>query len=280
MSELQYSVYIAPAKPAVSDDLPPGESRRMWSPTAATLVHGARDAVLVDPLMTVAESRALADWVVASGANVTTVVVTHAHGDHFFGAPAILERFPEARVVAAPGVAARMAAQYGAQWFDNFWGPRFPDQISAQQVVAQPLVDGVIELEGEELRVVELGHTDTDGTSAVHVPSIGLVVAGDVVYGDVHLYLAESRGGGRDRWLEALDAIDRLSPTAVVAGHKREGEPDSPEGIGRTRRYIEHFDAAARAATGPMELYQAVLSRYPDRLNRGVLWNSAKAVTA
>ena len=48
MTELKYSVYEAPSKRAVSDDLPPGEDRRMWSPTASTLIHGERDAVLVD----------------------------------------------------------------------------------------------------------------------------------------------------------------------------------------------------------------------------------------
>jgi hypothetical protein len=44
MAELRYSVYVAPSK-LVSDDLPPGEDRRMWSPTASTLIHGVRDAV-------------------------------------------------------------------------------------------------------------------------------------------------------------------------------------------------------------------------------------------
>jgi len=41
---------------------------------------------------------------------------------------------------------------------------------------------------GQQLRAIELGHTDTDGTSGLHVPFIGLLVAGDAVYGDVHLY--------------------------------------------------------------------------------------------
>jgi len=280
MTGLAYSVYVTPSKVAVSDDLPPGEQQRMWSPTAATLIHGERDAVLVDPLMTMDESRTLADWVVATGKNVTTIFVTHAHGDHFFGAPAVLERFPDAEVVATPGVAARMATQYGPQWFDGFWKPRFPEQISPRRVTARPVADGVLDLEGEQLRAVELGHTDTTGSSALHVPSIGLVVAGDVVYGDVHLYLAEAKSNGWRDWLEALGTIEKLEPRAVVAGHKRDGDPDDPDDIGRTRDYIEAFTAAAEKADGFADLYEAMLAMYPDRVNRGVLWNSAKSYLA
>src|SRR5262249_55667685 len=134
--ELEYSVYVAPSKPVVSDDLPPGESRRMWSPTSSTLIRGERDAILVDPLLTIDESQALADWVAAAGVNLTAVFVTHAHGDHFFGSSAVLERFPDARLVAAPGVAAHMADQWGPRWFDGFWNPRFPGQISDQHPTA------------------------------------------------------------------------------------------------------------------------------------------------
>ena len=74
---LNYSTYVAPSKPAVSDDLPPGELRRMWSPTAATLIYGKRDAVLVDPLMTAAEGEDLVGWIAATGKNLTTIFVTH-----------------------------------------------------------------------------------------------------------------------------------------------------------------------------------------------------------
>jgi glyoxylase-like metal-dependent hydrolase (beta-lactamase superfamily II) len=279
MTVLEYSVYVTPSKPAVSDDLPPGEARRMWSPTAATLIHGERDAVLVDPLMTIDESRALADWVAATGKDLTTIFVSHAHGDHFFGAPAVLERFPNARLVSTPGVVKFMDAQYGPRWFDGFWDPRFPGQISGTHLIAEPLGEGgVMELEGEQLHAIELGHADTDGSAALHVPSLGLVVAGDAVYGDVHLYLAESKGSGRADWLAAIDTIEKLAPTAVVSGHKRDGAPDSPEDIARTRRYIQDFDAAAEKAVGHRELYDAMVALYPDRINRGVLWNSAKSV--
>jgi glyoxylase-like metal-dependent hydrolase (beta-lactamase superfamily II) len=276
MTDLSYTVYVAPSKYAVSDDLPPGEARRMWSPTASTLIFGAHDALLVDPLMTIEESEALADWVSASGKNLTTIFVTHAHGDHFFGAAAVLDRFPAARLVAAPSVVEHMAAQWGPGWFDGFWNPRFPGQITDRHLVAEPVTNGVLELEGEELRIIELGHTDTDGTSALHVPSIGLVVAGDAVYGDVHLYLGEAKGHLPEEWLAALDTIEALEPRAVVSGHKRDGDPDSPADIDRTRRYIEDFVHAAERAGDVTAVYDAMVEQYPGRVNRGVLWNSIK----
>ncbi len=277
MAMLEYLVHVAPQKPVTGGDFPPGEDREMWSPTASTLIFGERDAVLVDPLLTIQESRALADWVVATGKNVTAIFVTHAHGDHFFGAPAILERFPDARVVATPGVAARMDAQRDPRWFDGFWNPRFPGQISDQPVMVEPLIDGMLELEGEQLRAIELGHTDTNGTSALHVPATGLVVAGDAVYGDVNLYLAEAKGNGTQEWLAALDTIEKLTPTTVVAGHKVDGDPDTPENIGLTRRYIEDFTAAAETADSYTDLYYAMVASYPHRVNRAVIWHSAKA---
>jgi glyoxylase-like metal-dependent hydrolase (beta-lactamase superfamily II) len=53
---------------------------------SSTLISGKHDAVLVDAFITVAQARALADWVAASGKNLTTIYATHGHGDHFFGA--------------------------------------------------------------------------------------------------------------------------------------------------------------------------------------------------
>jgi glyoxylase-like metal-dependent hydrolase (beta-lactamase superfamily II) len=275
--DLGYSVYVAPSKVAVSDDLPPGEVQRMWSPSSSTIIYGATDAVLVDPLLTVQESRALADWVAGLGKTVKTIFVTHAHGDHFFGAPAILERFPGARVVATPGVAAHMEAQYESPWFDRVWQYRFPDQISAQRVSAEPLTGSGFEFEEHELQTFELGHTDTDGSSALHVPSLGLVLAGDAVYGNVHLFLAAGRGNGVQRWLDALELVEKLQPRVVVAGHKEDGGPDDRGQIGRTRRYIEDFTAAAAKAEAFTDLFEAMVALYPDRINRGVLWDSAKA---
>jgi glyoxylase-like metal-dependent hydrolase (beta-lactamase superfamily II) len=52
------------------------------------LISGERDAVLVDTPITVEQARAVANWVVASGKNLTTIYATHGHGDLSTFAPA------------------------------------------------------------------------------------------------------------------------------------------------------------------------------------------------
>ena len=144
--------------------------------------------------------------------------------------------------------------------------------------MAEALTDTVIDLEGHDLVVVPLGHTDTDNTTCLHVPSIGLVVAGDAAYNGVHPWLAESNPQTRRAWMAALDTIESLNPCAVIAGHKRPGKDDSPKILAETRQYIRDFDRVAETTTTARELYDQMLERYPDRVNPGLaLWLSARA---
>ncbi|MGB6532478.1 MAG: MBL fold metallo-hydrolase [Candidatus Nitrosopolaris sp.] len=69
------------------------------------------------------------------GKNLTTIYVTHGHGDHFFGIGALLDRFPNARAVATPGVVKLMRQQASPDVVANFWSARFPGQIPDQLVV-------------------------------------------------------------------------------------------------------------------------------------------------
>ena len=275
---LNWDVFVTPGIPTVTSDLPPGTEQRLWSPISATLISGDRDAVLVDAFITVEQAHALGEWVEAHGKRLTTIYATHGHGDHFFGASTLLQRFPRARLVATPDVVKTMRQQASPQSLASFWTPRFPGQIADQLVLAEELTGNVIDLEGHDLVVVPLGHTDTDNTTCLHVPSIGLVVAGDAAYNDVHLYLAESNAQTRREWIAALDTIESLHPRAVIAGHKRPGSDDDPRIIEETRQYIRDFDRLAETTTTARELYDQVLSLYPQRVNPGALWLSARAL--
>src|SRR6266478_4616660 len=92
--DLHWDVFVTPGIPMVTSDLPPGATQGMWSPIASTLIYGKRDAVLVDAFITIEQADALVDWIAASGKNLTTIYVTHGHGDHFFGIGALWSVFP------------------------------------------------------------------------------------------------------------------------------------------------------------------------------------------
>ena len=127
--------------------------------------------------------------------------------------------------------------------------------------------------------VLDVGHTDIDDSTCLYVPSIGLVVAGDLAYNDVHQYFAESlTHEKRMEWIAALDKVETLKPKAVIAGHKREINGDGPNIIDETRQYILDFDRLVDSTSSTRELYDAMLTLYPNRLNRGALWGSARAI--
>ena len=276
---LKWDVFLAPSISAITSDLAPSEKERPWPPISSTLISGERDAVLVDTLITVEQARALANRGAASGKNLTTIYATHGHGDHFFGTSTVLERFPRARFVARPDVIKIMRQQASPESLATRWNPRFPGQISSHLVIAEELAGNVINLEDHDLVSVPLGFTDTASTTCLHVPSIGLIVAGDAAYNGAHLHLSESPDQQkRQEWIAALDKMESLKPRAVIAGHRRVGNDDSPRIIGETRKYIRDFERLAMQTTTARELYDEMLKLDPDWINRGALWSSVRPI--
>jgi glyoxylase-like metal-dependent hydrolase (beta-lactamase superfamily II) len=276
---LSYKV-LTVTRPGLNRDVPPGKESLMWVANSSTLIHGERDAVLVDTFLTVEQCNGLADAIAASGKTLRAIYVTHAHGDHFFGLKALQDRFPDAKALATPEVIARMKLQIAPEKLNGRWRKLFPNQISDVISIADPLQGNEIDLEGNKLVVVRLGHTDTDDSTCLHVPAIGLVVAGDAVYNGIHPFLNESNRQTRPQWIDALDQIDALRPSAVVAGHKLPGNDDSPKNVKETRRYIRDFIRLNDATKTARELYDRMLELYPDRANPGSLWSSAIAAKA
>jgi glyoxylase-like metal-dependent hydrolase (beta-lactamase superfamily II) len=112
------------------------------------------------------------------------------------------------------------------------------------------------------------------------VPSLGLIVAGDVVYNGIHPYLAETTTPTRRDWIAALDKLAALQPRAVVAGHKNPAHDDDPRQIAATRGYLRDFNRLAETSDTPRALFDAMIARHPDRANPGSLWGGAKAALA
>lgn len=277
MSELHYEVMVNDGVRRQRDQRLPDGSPIISSPVASTVIYGRHDAVLVDPPFTYEQVSRVGDWIEASGKNLTTVYATHGHGDHWFGTALLQHRFPHAVAYATDGTIAMMHDQ-AASGRAQLWDVDFPGQIPPSPVTYRTApVDG-IELEGHQLHAVEVGHTDTDDTTVLHVPSIGLVVAGDVAYNGVHQYLLESGHGGIDAWLAALDKVEALQPRAVVAGHKNRDLPDLPAIIDQTRGYLLDAQRLLAERPTPQVYFDEIIARYPDRLNVGPVWYTAMAL--
>jgi glyoxylase-like metal-dependent hydrolase (beta-lactamase superfamily II) len=275
-SNLQWDV-LTIKRPGLRRDLPPGKEELMWVANSSILLYGERDAVLVDTFLTSEQSQTLLDWVVASGKNLAAIYITHGHGDHFFGLAALLERFPQARAVATPEVVAAMHENLSPALIEDFWRRLFPGEIPERLMVAEPLENNELELEGHKLVALNAGRTDTAHSTCLHVPSIGLIVGGDAVYNGIHAYLGETDTQSRLEWISTLDKLEALKPRAVIAGHKVPENDDDPRIIGETRQYLRDFDRLSASTTTALQLYNAMLELYPDYVNPGSLWGAANA---
>jgi glyoxylase-like metal-dependent hydrolase (beta-lactamase superfamily II) len=168
---LNWDVFITPGIPIATSTPAPNTKETFWNPTSSTLIYGNRDAVLVDVPTTWQQAVTLAWWVRDSCKNLTTIYITHGHADHWFGVSALLDRFPNAKVVATPGTVKVMREEVEPRR-TKIWNAFFPGQIPNQLVIAEEIEGNTIDLEGNELRAVELGHTDWQDTTCLYVPSI------------------------------------------------------------------------------------------------------------
>ncbi|MFD8089358.1 MBL fold metallo-hydrolase [Streptomyces malaysiensis] len=278
-TRLGYEVIVSEAIPLALPGRTPDGGARTWAPVSTTLVFGREEAVLVDPPLTTAQAEAVADRVRAVGRRLTHIFATHAHGDHWFTAPSLADRFPGAQVVATGGTIAQM--HRAAEARAGFWDKILPGQIPASPVTAVAAEDlgNRLVLEGHALSVLGVGHSDTDDTSVLHIPDLDLVVSGDVVYNGVHQYLVESRDGGRDAWRRAIAAVEALGARRIVAGHKNHRyDDDADRQIRETRRYLADTDQLLETEPTPERFYSAMIRRHPDHLNRSSLWGSSQAL--
>lgn len=279
MPGLRASVYVAPPIPF---PLPKGRTGT-WSPISSTLIIGEQEAVLVDTPITIAQNVDLANWVdgqlrpkVANAPikKLTTLYITHGHFDHWAGIAFFQKRYRSLKIFATSGTIQHMKDAIEPKAF-GYWNGLFPDQIDKQFVLADPLPgDGIFQLEGHELRAVEVGHSDTYNTTVLWVPSIKLAVCGDVVYGNVHQMLAAAKTKDlRAEWIRAIETVQSLAPELVVPGHKEAHEMDGVFHLENTRDYILQFGELTESGscTSPKDLFAKMLEKYPTRFNEGAL---------
>jgi glyoxylase-like metal-dependent hydrolase (beta-lactamase superfamily II) len=276
MPDLNVDVHIAPMRPMKGAPPQGRGDEPMWSPMSATLIHGREEAVLVDTLVTFDQVDALADWIDGFGKRLVGIYITHGHSDHWIGLSRLRERFGAVPGWARPEVFDRAVFEATNPGLAGYWQGVFPGEIPEKPETPDRLETTSIELEGSEIRVIDIGQGDTEHSTIVHVPSIRAVVGGDVVYNEVHMMTAETDARSRQDWIDNLNQIASLDPKIVVSGHHRVGAPTDPKSIGKSQQYLRDFSRVVETEETVEDIVKAMLELHSDRDNPRVVWHCAR----
>nr|WP_241065298.1 MBL fold metallo-hydrolase [Achromobacter insuavis] len=241
---------------------------------ASVLVSGEHDAILVDAQFGKSQAEQLVALVRASGKRLTTIYISHGDPDFYFGLDTILAAFPDAKVVATAPTVRHIQETVDAKL--AFWGPKLGADAPRKAVVPQVLQGDTLTLEGQALKITGLDGPQPDRTF-VWIPSRKAVVGGVVVFGNLHVWTADTQSPqSRADWLATLARIDALKPATVVAGHYAPGAPLTLESVHYTQGYLRAFETEAARAPDSAALIQAMRARYPQAGAAAALEISAK----
>jgi len=234
-----------------------------WGYSNAGLVVGDGASLLVDTLFDLKLTAAMLNSMkqATETAPISTVVNTHANGDHCYGNQLV----EGANIVASSATAREMTevppsmlaalnkapGEVGVL-FRSFFGDFEFDGIDLS--LPTQTFDKRLDLNvgGQEVQLIEVGPAHTAGDTIAYVPSTGSVFTGDILFiGGAPIVWA----GPLQNWIAACDLIIGLEATVVVPGH---GPLTDNAGVREVRDYLSYVlnEATERQEQG-MDAFDA-----------------------
>lgn len=242
-----------------------------------TLIMGEADMVLIDAPFTNADAHRLVADMLETGKNLKYLYVTHDHPDHFWAMQVVLDAYPNAEVISHQQVVADIWRSIPFKIAR--WSPMLGNNGPAYPTAPKPLERDWFELEGHRLEVIGPMQGDHHNATAIWIPDLNTLVAGDITFQGIHVWLGETVEEQRLDWIANLDGLAALNPDKVIAGHKRPGLEDDASSLVFTRQYILDFNREAKTAEDSQALIARMRELYPDVidvLGDFILVNSAQ----
>jgi glyoxylase-like metal-dependent hydrolase (beta-lactamase superfamily II) len=249
-SKLEFEMFVAEPRALASN---------------AVLIKGLHEAVLVDNCLVQSDAEKLVRMIRAAGRELTTVLITHAHPDHYFGLPAIRAAFPSAKIYARPPVIDAMR-EYRAKVVH--WQEMYRGELPVSIPMPQPLTGDSLALEGHDIQFVDLFMVETVHATAFYLPAEGAFIAGDLVYSQAQHYMSDVNDPGA--WIEALGRVHKLGPIEMVfPGH---GPIGGPELLDASIQWMRDYMEVAKPGVRFVDIAKAMMARYPKHALAILLW--------
>jgi len=228
----------------------------------ATLLYGEKDAMVIDAGFTRADALRIAANVLDSGKQLTTIYVSQADPDYYFGVETLKEFFPQADVVSTPAVLEKLTAKLAGKV--AFWSPKMGANAPHKPVVPRALEGNTLTLEGQTIEI-----RGTQGPLAhrpyAWIPSIQAIAGNIGVFGNMHVWTADTATPAlRAAWVAQLDEMAALKPALVIPGHMKAGTPLDASAISFTKDYLLTFEKNLAASKGSAELIKAMKHSFPQ----------------
>ncbi len=232
--------------------------------------------VLIDTHWTLGNAHRVIAEILETGKHLTTIYITHAHPDHYFGTAHIAEAFPGVRVVALPEVCKTINNQFFGKmehWIDVIG----KTNVCTKTVPIEPLTENVIWLEGERIEIIPHMMGDLKYNSAVWIPSIQTLYGSDILFNEAHPFTCEVSKEQRKIWHDELADLEKLGARVIIPGHQKPGMPFDESSIRFTRAYLEATEEVLEQTNDAPSFYYAMAQRFPnanlfisDDMNAGV----------
>jgi glyoxylase-like metal-dependent hydrolase (beta-lactamase superfamily II) len=245
--------------------------------TNSVMIEGPHQVMLVDAQLTKTNAERVLHEIKETHKPLSIIYITHEHADHFLGLEVFREAYPRVRIIATSAVVARINKVY--QEKIDKWKQLLGSGATTHAVAIEPFDGDVITFESSHIEVLKQIQGDTDANTMLWIPAQRLLIAGDVVFNDMHVYTAETDSKARGQWLSSLKTIRALQPSVVIPGHSKVGAPlDASTAVAFTETYLLTFEDELRKAKDPDSLIKAMKDRFRSAdlflaIERGALAN-------
>jgi glyoxylase-like metal-dependent hydrolase (beta-lactamase superfamily II) len=230
--------------------------------TNSVIIEGTHEVMLVDAQLTKTSAERVLQEIKETKKPLSIIYITHEHADHFLGLEVFREAFPRVRIIANSSVVDRINKVYQEK-IDKWKTILGPGATS--HVVAIEQFDGTfITFGNSQIEILKHIRGDTDENTMLWIPGQRILIAGDVLFNNMHLYTAETDSKARKEWLNSLQKIRELNPSVVVPGHSKVGAHlDASTAVDFTENYLPAFEEELEKAKTPDSLIISMKERFP-----------------